>query len=143
MAAAAAGRSGRSGLRRSTLNPEDPFLWESTTVEQKQQIIDEKIHERNDICDKYDREISRLRREIGQRVPSFTNYSSAHLTPHTIDDTTEVQMQKEYRQRNPRIGGGRRTRRKSQSRKKLSKRRTKRRKKSRKRVKRRKSKRRN
>ena len=131
--AAAAGRSGRSGLRRSTLNPEDPF---PTTVEQKQQIIDQKIHERNDICDKYDREISRLRREIGQRVPPFTNYSSAHLTPHTIDNTSELQMLKDYRQRNPRTGGGRRTRRKSQRRKKLSKRRKTRRKTRRKRKKR-------
>jgi len=125
---------------REVENPEEPF---PATKEQVERLIAEKIIERNRICATLNQEIETMRRFLGQTV---------NPVAHAVDNTSEIQLLREHfeRRKNDKAAeeraretpaekraresaawhasyyGGRRTRRKSQSRKKLSKTRRKR-----------------
>jgi len=127
---------------REVENPEEPF---PTTKEDLKRLIAQKTEERARICATLDREIETMKR-------SLKGIKTVNPVAHAVDKTPEIQLLREYYERrenekaaegraretpaekraresaawNASYYGGRRTRRKSQSRKKLSKTRRKR-----------------
>jgi len=131
-----------SPARPGVENPEEPF---PATKEQVERLIAQKTEERARICATLDREIETMKR-------SLKGIKTVNPVAHAVDKTSEIQLLREHfeRRKNDKAAeeraretpaekraresaawhasyyGGRRTRRKSQSRKKLSKTRRKR-----------------